>query len=82
MGDNRRPRYSVAGEYYQIFLWSGASEETEFFTEKMVANEKRSVHKLSGAVQKLTEPIESGVTHQVRDCKDTTGKPSQNQAPV
>jgi hypothetical protein len=30
----RGPRYSVAGEYYQIFLWSGASEETEFFTEK------------------------------------------------
>jgi hypothetical protein len=44
------PRYSVGGEYYQIFLWSGASEEAEFFTEKMVTNEKRPVRKLSGAV--------------------------------
>jgi hypothetical protein len=40
-GKRRRgSRHRVEAEYYQIFLWSGASEETEFFTKRLVTNEK------------------------------------------
>ena len=34
---------------------SGASEATKFFTKMMVTNDKRSAHKLSGAVQSSVE---------------------------
>lgn len=48
----RRPWicYGRASEYYHMLLWSEASEATEFFTKRMVTNEKICVHKLSGAV--------------------------------
>jgi hypothetical protein len=50
VGDGRGPRHRVEADYSQIFLWSGASEETESFTKRLVTNETRSVRKLKWAV--------------------------------
>lgn len=49
--DGRGPCNRIAGERCQISVRSEASGATEFFTKKIVTNEKRSVHKSSGAVQ-------------------------------
>ena len=50
VGDGREPCNRMAGECYRYPFGSGASEAAEFFTVKIVTMEKRSVHKLSGAM--------------------------------
>ena len=50
VGDGRGPCNRIAGECYQISLGSGASEAAELFTVKIVTKEKRSLHKISGAM--------------------------------
>jgi len=50
-GVSEDARHGVAGESYPYPFGSGASEATELLRNKMVTNDKRSVHRLSRAVQ-------------------------------
>src|SRR4029077_12673474 len=49
-------RIMPGGECYHFYPFGGGtSEVAEFFTKRMITNEKRSVHRTSGTVQPVLE---------------------------